>query len=63
MNHKLNLAQRANLGDPSFVEGLDVYQQGMLSDNVAAEVRAKISDLSTLNVSAYDPTGLESLNT
>ncbi|KAI5924022.1 gamma-glutamyltransferase 1 [Camillea tinctor] len=55
--------QRSELGDPSFVTGLDDYQQKMLSNVTAAEVRSKISDFRTLNVSAYDPKGLESLET
>jgi gamma-glutamyltranspeptidase / glutathione hydrolase len=55
--------QRAELGDPLFVEGLDRFQQQMLSTETAAEIRDKISDSNTLNVSAYDPSGLESLET
>jgi gamma-glutamyltranspeptidase / glutathione hydrolase len=55
--------QRSNLGDPLFVPGLDRYQEGMLSSDTAAEIRGKISDFTTLNVSAYDPSGLESLET
>jgi gamma-glutamyltranspeptidase / glutathione hydrolase len=55
--------QRAELGDPLFVEGLDRFQQQMLSTEAAAEIRGKISDSNTLNVSAYDPSGLESLET
>ncbi|KAI4150156.1 MAG: hypothetical protein L6R39_002330 [Caloplaca ligustica] len=55
--------ERANLGDPLFVPGLDEYQKEMLNDTTAARVRSKISDIQTLNVSAYDPTGLESLDT
>ncbi|KAI0011903.1 gamma-glutamyltranspeptidase [Xylariaceae sp. FL0662B] len=55
--------QRANLGDPSFVDGLDKYQEQMLSDATAAEIRSKISDFRTQNVSWYDPAGLESLET
>ncbi|KAI2622365.1 gamma-glutamyltransferase 1 [Hypoxylon sp. NC1633] len=55
--------QRSELGDPSFVEGLDDYQESMLSDATAAEVRTKISDFHTQNVSWYDPAGLESLET
>jgi gamma-glutamyltranspeptidase / glutathione hydrolase len=55
--------QRADLGDPLFVPGLDKYQQEMISASTAAEVRSKISDYHTLNVSAYDPSGLESLET
>ena len=59
----LMLPQRSSLGDPSFVKGLDTYQQQMLSDTTGAEVRSRISDVKTLNVSAYDPQGLESLST
>lgn len=55
--------QRAQLGDPLFVPGLDRFQEGMLSENTSAEIRSKISDFQTLNVSAYDPSGLESLET
>lgn len=55
--------QRSELGDPSFVDGLDDYQDSMLSDATAAEVRSKISDFRTQNVSWYDPAGLESLET
>lgn len=55
--------QRAQLGDPLFVPGLDRFQKGMLSPETAAEVRGKISDYHSLNVSAYNPSGLESLET
>lgn len=55
--------QRSELGDPSFVEGLTEYQKDMLSDETAAAVRAKLDDNHTQNVSAYDPSGFESLET
>ena len=55
--------QRANLGDPSFTPGLDEYQAEMLNETTAARTRSKINDMHTLNVSAYDPSGLESLVT
>ena len=35
----------------------------MLNASTASKIRGKISDLHTLNVSAYDPSGLESLET
>ena len=35
----------------------------MLNETTAENVRSKISDFHTLNVSSYDPTGLESLQT
>jgi len=53
---------RANLGDPLYLQGLQTYEDQMLSEAVAAEVRAKITDV-THNISYYDPTGLESLET
>ncbi|KAL8889721.1 MAG: hypothetical protein Q9192_005977, partial [Flavoplaca navasiana] len=43
--------------------GLDEYQDQMLNETTAARVRVQISDLRTLNVSEYNPTGLESLDT
>lgn len=55
--------ERANLGDPFFLPGIDKYQAEMLQANTSAVIRAKISDYHTLNTSAYDPKGLESLNT
>lgn len=55
--------QRSELGDPLFVEGMDEYQENMLSEATAKTVRSKISPFHTLNVSAYDPSGFESLET
>lgn len=55
--------ERSNLGDPLFLEGIDKYQEQMLSEETAKEVRSKISDTRTFDVSYYDPKGLESLET
>ncbi|KAI9752409.1 MAG: hypothetical protein M4579_005633 [Chaenotheca gracillima] len=60
---RFGYGERTNLGDPLFVDDLDTYQQEMLSNKTAAEIRGKISDTHTLNVSAYDPSGIESLAT
>ncbi|KAL8682876.1 MAG: hypothetical protein Q9186_001122 [Xanthomendoza sp. 1 TL-2023] len=60
---KFGYGERANLGDPLFVPGLDEYQSQMLNDTTGARVRSQISDVRTLNVSDYDPKGLESLET
>ncbi|KAJ6193408.1 gamma-glutamyltranspeptidase 1 precursor [Bipolaris maydis] len=54
---------RTELGDPSFVKGLDTFQQQMLSNATAAEVRSKILDDKTFPVAYYNPSGLESLET
>lgn len=55
--------QRTSLGDPLFLAGLDEYQRGMISPELGAEVRSKISDTRVFNTSYYDPSGLESLET
>ncbi|RAL15590.1 gamma-glutamyltransferase [Aspergillus homomorphus CBS 101889] len=54
---------RTNLGDPYFVDDLDLYQENMLDQSTINEIRGKISDSTTQNISAYDPQGLESLDT
>ena len=51
--------KRASLGDPDFVEGLEVFEAKILTHAYAAETRARISDKHTLNVSQYDPEGFE----
>ncbi|KAF1838598.1 gamma-glutamyltranspeptidase 1 precursor [Decorospora gaudefroyi] len=54
---------RAELGDPLFLNGMDKYQEQMLSEATALEIRNKISDTTTFDVAYYDPDGLESLET
>ncbi|KAF2657357.1 gamma-glutamyltranspeptidase-like protein [Lophiostoma macrostomum CBS 122681] len=60
---RFGYGERSNLGDPLFLDGIDEYQEQMISEKTAAEVRSKISDTRTFNVSYYDPAGLESLET
>lgn len=60
---RLTLGQRANLGDPFFVDGVSKYEADMLDQATINDIRSRISDLRTQNVSAYDPAGLESLDT
>ncbi|KAK2592369.1 hypothetical protein QQS21_009949 [Conoideocrella luteorostrata] len=60
---KWGYSQRTNLGDPSFVPGLDKYTKDMISPETGAEVRSKISNDHTFNLSYYDPQGIESLET
>ncbi|KAG2412527.1 hypothetical protein HFD88_010084 [Aspergillus terreus] len=55
--------QRSLLGDPAFVEGMGEYQEDILKKVTVDDVRSRISDARTQNVSAYDPDGFESLNT
>ncbi|RBQ79058.1 hypothetical protein FVER14953_03657 [Fusarium verticillioides] len=59
---KFGYGMRSNLGDPTFVKGLDEYQSQMYSNNTAQEIRAKL-DGRALAVKDYDPKGLESLDT
>ncbi|RAK99649.1 uncharacterized protein BO80DRAFT_456355 [Aspergillus ibericus CBS 121593] len=54
---------RTNLGDPYFLEDMDKYQAMMLADSTIEGIRQNISDLQTQAVAAYDPEGLESLET
>ena len=60
---RFGYGERTNLGDPYFVANLSTYEDEMLSAKSAAEIRGKILDTTTLNVSAYDPSGIESLET
>ncbi|OJJ36914.1 hypothetical protein ASPWEDRAFT_38574 [Aspergillus wentii DTO 134E9] len=60
---RFGYGERTKLGDPLFLNGLDKYQANMLNQSTIDSIRAKISDVRTQNVSAYDPQGIESLNT
>lgn len=52
---------RTNLGDPSFVTGMAEYQNEMLSQATAAQIRSKISNYTSYNVSYYNPDNVEVL--
>lgn len=47
--------QRTVLGDPAFLPNMTTYEQEMISEKTAEEIRGKIQKYHTLNVSAYDP--------
>ena len=49
------------MGDPSFNHGMQSFQNDMLDGHLPSLTRSKISDDYTLNVSDYDPLGLESV--
>ncbi|PHH88647.1 hypothetical protein CDD83_7265 [Cordyceps sp. RAO-2017] len=51
--------QRARLGDPSFVRGLANFTEDMVSPARGAYLRSRISDLTTQDVSWYDPDRLQ----
>ncbi|KAM0563095.1 hypothetical protein ACHAPJ_001942 [Fusarium lateritium] len=59
---KFGYGMRSNLGDPSYVRGLGKYQAQMASNETAQEIRAKLKGR-PLKTDAYDPKGLESLDT
>ncbi|KAH7304747.1 gamma-glutamyltransferase 1 [Stachybotrys elegans] len=67
--HRLNEAmrfaygQRTLLADPSFSPNITDYTRRMITQETAAEIRSRISDLRTQNVSWYNPEGFESLDT
>lgn len=54
---------RTDFGDPSFVPNMTRYEQELLLPVTGADIRAKISDTQTFNVSYYDPSGIQSLET
>lgn len=51
--------QRTSMGDPSFLPNMSAYEAHMLSPLTASVIRSRISDKHTLNVSSYNPSGLE----
>jgi len=58
---KFAYGQRTQLGDPDFVDGLDEFQREMVSEEVAARVRARIRDDGVLpNISSYGTQGMAS---
>jgi len=58
-------AAHAELGDPEFVDDIDVYafEKEMLKESTAKEIRGRISDERTKNVSYYNPKGLKAPDT
>jgi len=54
---------RTQLGDPSFVQNASTFQLEMIQNRTGNKIRSKISDSHTLPVSAYDPAGIEIIET
>jgi gamma-glutamyltranspeptidase/glutathione hydrolase len=59
---RFGYGMRVNLGDPSFVKHLQENVDEMINEATAAEIRLRISDSKTFDVSYYDPSGIEVLN-
>ena len=57
---RFGYGKRASLGDPDFVDGITAYEAEMLSQTFAEDIRDRICDKHTLNISDYDPEGFES---
>lgn len=53
-------AQRTKMGDPDYVKNMVSFEQEVIDDITAKNIRSKISDQKTQNVSAYNPDGWES---
>jgi gamma-glutamyltranspeptidase/glutathione hydrolase len=60
---RFGYGMRANLGDPSFVKHLQENVDEMINEATAAKIRHRISDSKTFDVSYYDPSGIEVLDT
>ena len=57
---RFGYGKRSNFGDPGFVSEMACLEAGMLNQTFANDVKSKISDEHSLNVSDYDPDGFES---
>ena len=60
---RFGYGMRANLGDPYFVKHLQEFVDDMINETTSAEIRHRISDSRTFDISYYDPSGIEVLNT
>lgn len=49
---------RLELGDPSFVSHMPDFEEVMMSEERAAEIRGRIMDNQTMPVDSYDPKGI-----
>jgi len=57
---RFGYGKRASFGDPDFLNVTGAIEARMLNEGFAADIRARISDEHTLNISEYDPDGFES---
>jgi len=60
---RFGYGMRVNLGDPDFVKHLQEYVDEMVDETTAAEIRRRISDSKTFDVSYYDQSGIEVIDT
>lgn len=52
---------RTVMGDPKYIGNMAEFEEAMISDTHAADVRSKISDYHTLALKAYNPPGYDVL--
>ena len=57
---RFGYGKRASFGDPDFIPEMGPLEAGMLNQSFAANIKDRISDKHTLNISDYDPDGFES---
>ena len=57
---RFGYGKRASFGDPDFVSEMAQLEAGMLNQTFANDIKSRISDKHSLNVSDYDPDGFES---
>lgn len=60
---RFGYAARTDFGDPLFVANMSRFEEELLLPEYGADARSKISDTQTFNVSYYDPSNFEILDT
>lgn len=56
---RYSFAARTHLGDPDFFDYMDEFETKMIRPETSSEIRRKISDKHTHNVSDYNPQGYD----
>jgi gamma-glutamyltranspeptidase / glutathione hydrolase len=56
---RFSYAARTHLGDPDFFDYMDDFETNMIKSETSSEIRRKISDQHTHNVSHYNPHGYD----
>ena len=59
---RFSYGQRTLLGDPSFLPNISLLETHLLSSEYGSSTRARILDITTQNISAYNPSNLKIRN-